>query len=72
MTITNALVPIETFLPSPISIGDLGVSLNHNPDRSGEEILLRVYTSDGIEDIYGPDGEEIVRLKRGELIDLYV
>ncbi len=72
MTITNALVRTETFFPSPINIEGTGVSPYHNPDKSGQEILWSVYTSDGIEDIYGPDGEEIVRFLRGELIDIYV
>ena len=72
MAVTYALVPIQSFLPSPISVGDIGVSLHYSPDRSWEEVRFRVYRPDWGDGIYHPDGEKVVRLKTGELIDIYV
>ncbi len=72
MAVTNALVPIQSFLPSPISVDDIGVSLHHSPDRSWKEARFRVYRPDWVNDIYDPDGEEVVGLKTGHLIDIYV
>ncbi len=72
MAITNALVPIQSLLPSPIIIDDTGVSLYHSPDRSWKEARFRVYGPDRGNDIYDPDGEEVVKRKTGQLIDIYV
>ena len=67
MAVTNALVPIQSFLPSPISINDIGVSLHYSPDRSWEKVRFRVYRPDWGDGIYDPDGGEVVRLKTGQV-----
>ena len=72
MAVTNALVPIQTFLPSPISFNNIGFGLYHSPDQSWKEAGFRVYRPDWGNSIYDPDGEEAVRLKTGQLIDIYV
>ena len=72
MAVTNALVPIQSLLPSPISINDTEVSLHYSPDRSWEKVRFRVYRPDWGDGIYDPDGGEVVRLKTGHLIDIYV
>jgi hypothetical protein len=72
MAVTNALVPIQSFLPSPISLDDIGVSLYHSPDRSWEKARFSVYRPDWVNDIYDPDGGEVGRLEIGQLIDIYI
>ncbi len=72
MAVTNALVPIQSLLPSPISVNDTGFSLYHYPDRSWKEARFRVYRPDWGDGIYDPDGEEVVKRKTGQLIDIYV
>jgi len=72
MAATNALVPIQSLLPSHISFDDIGASLHHNPDRSRKEVRFRVYRPDWGDGIYDPDGEKVVRLNTGQLIDIYV
>ena len=72
MAVTNALVPIQSLLPSPISVNDIGVSLHHSPDRSWKEAGFRVYRADWGDGIYHPDREEAVRVKTGQLIDIYI
>ena len=72
MAVTNALVPIQSLLPSPISINDIGVNLHYGPDRSWKEARFSVYRPDWGDGVYDPGGEEVVKRKTGELIDIYV
>jgi len=50
MAVTNALVPIQSFLPSPISFNNIGFGLYHSPDRSWKEAGFRVYRPDWVND----------------------
>ncbi len=72
MASTTALVPFQGLFPSRASIDGLWGNLDHNHDRSREEVVVRVYKPDDFDGIYGPDGEEIVRLNIGGYVDIYV
>ena len=72
MDITNALVPVQDFFPSRTSIDGLWVNLDHDHERSWEEVIFTEYMPDEIEGIYGSDGSLVVKLKTGGFIDIYV
>jgi len=72
MNTATALVPYHGFLPAHASIDGHWVDLDHTPDRSRKEVAVRVITSNRGNGLYGFDGREIVRMKTGEYVDVYV
>ena len=72
MDITNALVPVQDFFPPRTGLDGLWVKLDHDHERPWEEVVFTEYVSDEIEEIYGSDGDMVVRPKTGGLIDIYV
>ena len=71
MTTSNALIPVESFLPSRSDIVDQWLDHYHSPDRSRKDALLQIYTPDWGEGNYGPDGEEVMKTSTGEILDFY-
>jgi hypothetical protein len=61
--ITKALVPIQSLVPSITRIHSTGITLDLYPDRSREGVVFTVFTGDELDDIYGPDGREIINQK---------
>lgn len=68
---SNALIPVESVLP--VCSGVSGRALDHfgNPNRSGKDALLRIFTAEWRSGNYGPNGEEVLKTEGGALIDIY-
>jgi hypothetical protein len=70
--ITKALVPIQSLVPSITRIDNTQISFDLYRDRSRGGILFTVFTGDELDDIYGPDGREVINQKNAKFIDTYV
>jgi len=71
MLATDALIPINSFLPVPTRADGLGVELRYPPARSQAPVAFEVYSPDDSSGVYGPDGEEIIIEKAGQFINCY-
>ena len=60
------------FRPTLSPINRIEVSLGHYPSHSREPIEATVYTLDGIEGIYVPDGKKRTQMKGPEFINTHV
>ncbi len=69
---TRALVPATYFRAALSPIDRLEVSLGYYPSHSREPIEATVYTLDGIEGIYGPDGRRRMKAEGPEFVNTYV
>ena len=71
MTTSNALIPVESFLPSRSD--SVGQWLDHYPnsDQSRKDALIQTFTPVWGEGNYGPDGEEVMKTTTGDIIDIY-
>jgi hypothetical protein len=69
---TKALLPATYFRAALSPIDRIEVSLGHYPSHSREPIEATVYTLDGIEGIYGPDGQKRMQTKGSEFVNTYV
>ena len=71
MTTSNALVPVESFLPSRSDIVGQWVDYYPNPDRSRKDALIQIFSPDWGKGNYGPDGGEVMKATTGDIIDIY-
>ena len=71
MTTSNALIPVESFLPSRSDI--VGQWLDHysNSDRFRKDPLVQIFTPDWGKGNYGPGGEQVMKATTGDIIDIY-
>jgi len=72
MVITNTLIPIQSFLPSPAGIHGPWVNLDRKSHRFRRESDLRPHAPYEDMGLYGAGGHEIVRILSGNIIDIYV
>jgi hypothetical protein len=66
------LLPATYFRAALSPIDRIEVSLGHYPSHSQEPIEATVYTLDGIDGIYGPDGKKRTKTKGPEFVNTYV
>ena len=71
MAATNALIPIQTFLPSLAGGGSGQLELGHRREKPFQGNPVRVYHPHKKPGIYGPDGREVRKDSTGNLLDLY-
>jgi hypothetical protein len=71
MAVANALVPIQTFLPSFPGAGSGELELGHRRERPFHEDPVRVYRPHKRPGMYGSDGREVQKVITGRLVDLY-
>jgi hypothetical protein len=71
MAVANALVPIQTFLPSFPGNGAGGLDLGHRREQPFHADPVRVYRPRKRPGIYGSDGREVQKVIAGRLVDLY-
>ena len=69
---TRALLPATYFRAALSPIDRIELSLGHYPSHSHEPIEATVYTLDGIEGIYGPDGKRRTKTGGAEFVNTYV
>ena len=68
---TKALVPVQSFIPSPTCIHNATRSLDLSPEPYRYEVAFKVYDVEESGEIYGPDGKELFNTADGEFIDFY-
>ncbi len=73
MIVTDALMPVNSFLPVPLGVNNrAGEEFRYVPDRSRVPVVFEVYSPDDSSGLYGSDGEEIIMQKTGKFISCYV
>ena len=71
MAVANALIPIQTFLPSFPGGESGGLELGQRREQPFHENPVRVYRPHKRPGIYGSDGREVQKDITGRLVDLY-
>jgi hypothetical protein len=71
MAVANALVPIQTFLPTFAGGGSSELELGHRREQPFQGDPVRVYRPHKKPGIYRSDGREARKVITGRLVDLY-
>ena len=71
MAVANALIPIQTFLPSFPGGGSGEHALGHRREQVFHEDPVRLYRPHRKPGIYGSDGREVEKVITGRFVDLY-
>ena len=71
MTTSNALIPVESLLPSRSDSVGQWVAHYTDSERSRKDALLQIFTPYWGKGNYGPDGQEVMKITTGDIIDIY-